>query len=74
MNELSLVSTEDLMTEVTQRFNASIFMGVQSKTKHNQDTYYRRWSGGDATCIGLVKLLGRIIENDYLKETENKNE
>lgn len=74
MTEISLISTEDLMTEVMGRFSGSIFMGVQSRTKHNQDTYYRRWSGGDAVCIGLTDLLGEIIKNDYLKEMENKIE
>ena len=64
MTNLSLVSLDDLLNEVFSRFDGCIFMGVQRETKVNVDNYFRRWSGGRATCLGLCYLLHKIIEDD----------
>lgn len=70
MIDLSLVETEVLLNEVFNRFDSIIVMGVQNKTTTKTDSYYRRWAGGDASCLGLLELLKGIIKNDYLREME----
>jgi len=65
MINLSLISLDDLLNEVFSRFDGFICMGIQQGTKPNQDTYFKRWAGGSATCMGLCDLLHRIIGEDY---------
>jgi hypothetical protein len=72
MNDLALIETEVLLNEVFNRFDSMVVIGVQNRTTTKTDSYYRRWSGGDATCIGLLELLKAIIKNDYLKEMEDR--
>ena len=70
MPDLTLIETEVLLNEVFNRFDSIVVMGVQNKTSTKTDSYYRRWSGGDATCLGILELLKAIIKNDYLREME----
>jgi len=72
MVNLSLVPLEDLLDEVFSRFDGFICMGVQKGTKLNRDTYFRRWDGGSATCLGLCDLLHNVIKADYNKNKEDK--
>lgn len=68
MNNLSLIGTEELLTEVFNRFDGIVVMGVQQKTKNIVDSYYRRYAGGQALCLGLAELLVEIIKDDYKKD------
>lgn len=70
MTDLSFIETETLLNEVFNRFDAMVVMGIQKRTKPNQDTYYRRWSGGNAFGVGLAEILKNIILEDY--KTDNK--
>ena len=72
MTNLSLIPLDDLLNEVSNRFDGFIYMGVQSNTKSNLDTYHRSWAGGSATCLGLCDLLHGIIEKDYDTNKEIK--
>ena len=72
MNDLSLVSLDDLLNEVFSRFDGFVCMGVQKATKPNIDIYFRRWSGGSATCLGLCSLLELELKKDYDKDEELK--
>lgn len=67
MENLDLISTETLLTEVFNRFDGAVMMGVQTKTRTNQSTFYNRWTGNHAICIGLTELLREIIKDDYKK-------
>lgn len=65
MNDLSLIETETLLTEVFNRFDSIVIMGVQRGAKPHQDTFYHRYAGGFAACLGLTNLLNEIIKEDY---------
>ncbi len=67
IKNLSLVETETLVNELVNRVDSIIFMGVQEKDKFSH-TYYRRWSGGDAVCLGLIELLKEIIKEYFLEK------
>lgn len=72
MTDLSLIETETLISEIFNRFDSFVCFGVQKRTKKNTDTFYRRWGGGDAECIGLADLVKDIIKHDYLKSMESE--
>lgn len=66
MNDLSLIPIDDLMQELSKRFDHSIFMGL--KFKGGSATYWR-WFGNDHICGGLCTALGVEIVTRY-KEKE----
>ena len=68
MPDLTLISLDDLLNEVFNRFDGFVCMGTQKKTQANLDVYFRRWAGGSATCVGLCKLLELEIKKDYSKD------
>jgi hypothetical protein len=68
MTDLSLVETEDLTTELNKRFDAVVVIGVQIKTGQLMDTFYHRYSGGYASCLGLCNIMNNILLKDYFGE------
>ena len=61
MSDLSLISTDDLISELESRHDASIFAAIQNRTQETS-WYYRRWDGGNIPCLGLARFIGRRIE------------
>ena len=72
MVNLTLISLEDLLNEIFNRFDGFICMGIQRDTAKNMDSYYRRWAGSSATCLGLCDLLYNIIKDDYMSNKSAK--
>ncbi len=70
MEILTLISTEDLTTELQKRFDAFVVIGVQVKTAKEQDTFYHRYAGGFSHCLGLTEIMKSILLKDYHKEDE----
>lgn len=72
MNDLSLIETDTLINELSKRFDASIFMGIQHKVaglnESKIDNYVHRWFGGHANCLGLVILLKQFISETFHKQ------
>ena len=68
MNELGLVETETLATELFNRFDEIIIMGCQRKTATSTDTFYHRYKGGNHSCLGLCDLLKDTIKEDFRKD------
>ena len=60
MKDIKLYPTEELITELLDRFDSSIFAGVQHKTK-KQDDHTFRWKGSITTIRGLDEIM-----HDYL--------
>ena len=58
MNDLELVSTIDLLREVTNRFDTVIFMAMAHDEGTMSDLYC---SGNRFTCLGLLGAASRII-------------
>ena len=63
--DLTFIATEDLTDELNNRFDGLIIMAIQDKTAKEQDTYYHRYKGGMARCMGLAEILKNIIMDDY---------
>ena len=58
MNDLSLVSTDDMLKELSKRYDSLVFIGLFDRTKDN----YRRdfFSTGHAvTCLGLAAIISQ---------------
>ena len=71
MTDLSLVSVEDLFTELAKRFDGSIFYGIQKNPKNNGDSvYYDHYVGDQATLIGLCEILKEKIKDDFFAKED----
>lgn len=70
MNDISLIPTEELTTELNKRFDACVVIGVQMKTGKAMDTFYHRYSGGYSHCLGLVEIMKSLLLKDYHKDDE----
>lgn len=53
-DNIELISTEDLISEIMRRFNHSVFVGRIDRTA-NDRIIIRRWQGDVHTCSGLIK-------------------
>lgn len=73
MDNICLVSTDDLLKELLHRFDHAVFAGVQVKGTEEVgpiDTI-RRWYGNSYTCAGLCASLSTSILKDFSdRETE----
>lgn len=66
MNEdLSLVSTDHLMTAVLHRFDHAVVVGLLTTSeKRGEHKYVRRWRGNSHTCAGLCFDVAGVIIAD----------
>ena len=73
MNELTLVSTDDILKELGSRHDSFIFYGVQSEfKKKGVDSTEFRWYGGFHTCLGMAREAEKkIIEDEREFEKED---
>ena len=69
MNELSLISTDDLIAELLNRHDHAIFMGLKNP-RQDEVTTVRRWKGNSITCSGLCNSLSRSALNDFTDREE----
>ena len=70
MNDVSLIPTDDLITELLNRHDHAVFMGMKifeqaTKEKGGNVVNVRRWYGNSYTCCGLCDSLKRTILNEY---------
>lgn len=73
MNNICLVSTDDLLKELLHRFDHAVFAGIQVKGTAGIAPYdiFRRWYGNSLTCSGLCASLSKSILQDFSeRETE----
>jgi len=61
MPDLTLISTSDLLDELMDRHDSSIFASFQNRTDKEM-WYMRRWQGGNIPCLGLARFIQRRIE------------
>lgn len=74
IDSLQLIETERLVKELMERFSAVVIIGVRQKTGHEEDIYYHNYNGGMGHCIGLARLMERIIKDDYSARKEKLEE
>jgi len=68
---LELVSTDDLLSELKNRFDAYIFHAIRKKYDDNKsDRYQSSWDGGGVLCIGLWETLKKTLMEEYSKYEE----
>ena len=76
---LKLISNDDLIKELLNRFDHAVFAGVRVKNPGNFNGVdeakgdiqtIRRWFGNSYTCAGLCSSLTRTILNDYSDREE----
>ena len=68
MNDLTLVSEEDLIQELFSRNDHSVFMAIKitkETTEASDIINLRRWKGNTYTCVGLCDSLSKSILNEY---------
>ena len=72
MSDIKLITTDDLIKELLNRFDHAVFAGCRVKelgkgvdgTKGDIQTL-RRWFGNSYTCAGLSSSLQRTILKDF---------
>ena len=64
--DLKLLSTDDLLAELGSRFDHWVFSGGQIgiQGKNNMRTV-RRYGGHYLECIGLARLVERVVIDDF---------
>lgn len=72
MEDLSLISFEDLISELSKRFDHMIFCGLLDSSQDYFDMK-RRYFGSRATCIAAAEFIQDMIKED-LYETFKPNE
>lgn len=79
-NELALVTTEDLLTELHRRFDHTVFGGLLVASNPDGDPkngflrVYRRWKGNPTACTGLAFEVASSITNLLFKEQQDESE
>jgi hypothetical protein len=64
--DLSLVPTDDLWAEVERRYDAAVLIVQQDRGGHDFRSF--RFSGGLATCIGLLELMSGDLRATGMRE------
>ena len=64
--DLKLISTDDLLAELGSRFDHWVFSGGQIGI-HGKDNIrtIRRYRGNYLECIGLSRLIERVVIDDF---------
>lgn len=65
MDDLSLVSTDDLLETLGARFDHWVFTGVQIRNRNNDGdglaVTHRRFFGNNAQCLGLCRQMEHFL-------------
>jgi len=70
--DLKLISTDDLLAELGSRFDHWVFGGGQVGVQgQNNVRTIRRYNGHYFYCIGLARLVERVVIDDF-EETGQK--
>lgn len=73
MNDLELVSTDDLLDEIMKRFDHVVFIGRKDGAEE-PNVYHRRWAGDYHTCIGLSHDMQDRILSDLIEIEEDEDD
>lgn len=68
MANLDFVLTDDLLDELTKRFRAFAFAGLEEDSPDNEDIgediVHYRYHGGSITAMGLATYLTRFLSEE----------
>ena len=76
VSDLSLVTTNDLIDEMLNRFDHAVFMGIKALDIVNKEddttriSSFRNWKGNSYTCAGLAQSLMRASLADFEDKEE----
>jgi hypothetical protein len=65
MTDLELVSDDDLLDELLNRFDHACFVGMRVSIPADYHGYTRRHKGNSHTCVGLLQELSSGILDDF---------
>lgn len=76
MSTLELIATDDLILELTRRFDSVVLVGskVTNETKGFNRKFFRRWCGNSHECIGLLVEMQEVILDDLSESSETLDE
>ncbi len=72
-HSLELVPTQDLATELLNRFGHAVFVGMRDGQPRNPRETLWEWRGLRVECLGLCAMVRREIEN-YQPPDDNEAE
>lgn len=73
MDDLSLVSTSDLLKVLQSRFDNIVFAASVNNTG-NGGCFVRRFDGDPVVCMGLCKAMSHAIAVDFFEGLERSPE
>ena len=72
MDSITFLSTDELLSEVFNRFEHCIFSGLN--TRRENILTKRKYKGNSDTCIGLAYKVQNWIVNDWEKDRKDFSE
>jgi hypothetical protein len=69
MSDTELISTEDLIKELYNRFDDVIIAGLRIGYEGKKDIVIRHWKGSLTTCAGLASQIQHCVNEQQLKDT-----
>ena len=75
--EIQLLATQELINELSNRFDACIFYGVKygiDKDKKDTDRFWWHFSGCRATDLGLCDMMKDLLNKDREEKNQDINE
>ena len=72
MTNLSLVSIEDIVDELKNRYDHFVFSGIKELDKDRNGRLFteRKWHGNSAACCGLCHQLQQVITNQHFEDSK----
>lgn len=58
--DISLVSTDEMLDELSKRFDALVVCGIKNLTDKN-DSMVRHYSGNTMCCLGAIQVLNDCV-------------
>ena len=72
--DLSLVSTHDLLNEITKRYDHIVISGLQlGYEASGLDYKTRRWKGQPEICVGLAQRMASVVHEQADSEEDEIN-
>lgn len=72
--DLTLVPTDELATEILKRFDSGMIVGLQKNFEgvggELKDNYYHNWAGSYATLFGLLAISNNLLLKEWLQSMD----
>lgn len=65
MKDIQAYPSDDLIKELTRRYENIIIAGSKKPIKIDDSVYFRHYNGNFAACVGLCDIAKRFIMTDF---------